>query len=118
MPDLPTLTVTAAQAQRLIQVFAPGGTQAQAAENYKRWLKRTLMRMVLNAEHADIEDQGAQAKETVRSEVTSIFPDVDLQEDVSGKEPFTPPGVSNIPPPPPPKTPVTTEPGLEDRTGT
>lgn len=49
MPDLPTLTVTAAQLERLIAVF-PGETNAEKADAYREWLRVELRRYVLKAE--------------------------------------------------------------------
>ena len=44
MPDLPTITVTQEQAQRLLAVF-PGG-----AAEYRTWLKATLVAHVIERE--------------------------------------------------------------------
>lgn len=38
MPDLPTLTVTAAQMARITAAF-PGASNAEKAEAYKAWLR-------------------------------------------------------------------------------
>lgn len=48
MPDLPTLTVSQAQATRLLEAF---GTTAQ----YKDWLKTQITAHVLQYENAKIE---------------------------------------------------------------
>lgn len=45
MPDLPTITVTQAQADRILLAF--GGDQATAVPAYKRWLGETLRDHVL-----------------------------------------------------------------------
>ncbi len=51
---LPTITVTDAQAQRLLAAF---GT----ADNYKKWLKIQLVRYVLNVEAQKAYDQHVSA---------------------------------------------------------
>ena len=48
MPDLPTITVTQAQADRLLAVF-PGGAAA-----YRAWLKATLAAHVIEREREGV----------------------------------------------------------------
>lgn len=49
MPDLPTLTVTSAQATRIQNAF-PGATQAERVEAYRTWLRQALKGYVTAAE--------------------------------------------------------------------
>lgn len=51
MPDLPTLTVTTAQATRIQNAF-PGATQAERVEAYRAWLRQALKGYVTAAEEA------------------------------------------------------------------
>lgn len=53
MPDLPTLTVTAAQATRIQNAF-PGATNAEKAEAYKAWLRNALRGHVKAMERATL----------------------------------------------------------------
>lgn len=55
MPDLPTITVTSAQAQRIQSAF-PGGTQAEKIEAYKVWLREALRSYVIDSEQRTIID--------------------------------------------------------------
>jgi len=50
MPNLPTLTVPQAMADRIIAAFGPGMTQAEAAARYKEWLRIEVTRYVQEAE--------------------------------------------------------------------
>lgn len=58
MPTLPTLTVTQAQADRMIAAYGdPGDTTAQAVEKYKAWLTESIVDYVLRAEARDLHEQ-------------------------------------------------------------
>lgn len=45
MPDLPTVTVTQAQLDRITQLF-PGADTATKVQNYKNWLMNRLIDIV------------------------------------------------------------------------
>lgn len=70
MPDLPTLTVTQAQADRLIAVF--GDVAA-----YKAWLREALKGYVLAAEgdKSDLEYYSVTKKQKLDALKKELFPD-------------------------------------------
>jgi len=48
MPTLPTLTVTQAQADRMLAAYGvPGETQAQTIDRYKAWLTKQITDFVI-----------------------------------------------------------------------
>lgn len=55
MPTLPTFDVTTAQATRIQNALAPGGTQAQVTEVIRSIYKRAVIKAVLDAEAAQAE---------------------------------------------------------------
>lgn len=59
MPTLPTLTVTDAQATRLLAAFG-------SVENYKAWLKEALIARVVEHEAREVEQNAAIARENNR----------------------------------------------------
>lgn len=61
MPDLPTITVTQAQADRIIAAF--GADQATAVPAYKRWLAGAVRQHVLQ--------QAAEAQQTANVAATT-----------------------------------------------
>jgi hypothetical protein len=74
MPDLPTLTVTQEQANRMIAAFGPpGGTTEQAIANYKEWLKEAIIEYVIEKESGNrARDFYEQDQETRRSTRTQL----------------------------------------------
>ena len=50
MPDLPTLTVTTEQANRMIAAFAPRDPDKTPQQNYKDWLKERIIEYVIQQE--------------------------------------------------------------------
>lgn len=63
MPTLPTFDVTAAQATRIQNALAPGGTQAQAAEVIRKVYKRALIKAeAAQAERDFVAQRDAAAK--------------------------------------------------------
>lgn len=56
MPDLPTLTVTAAQATRIQNAF-PGATQAEKVEAYRAWLRQAIRGEVKAREQRTLQAQ-------------------------------------------------------------
>lgn len=71
MPNLPTLTVTQAQLDRLIAVFGD-------ATQYKAWLRTQLVRAVLEHEAEQIREKAQQDVETRRAEVAQDIGNVPL----------------------------------------
>jgi hypothetical protein len=75
MPDLPTLTVTAAQATRIQNVF-PGATQADRAEAYRAWLRDAVRGLVKAKERESLrlkfEADMAASESTVDNDLTGI----------------------------------------------
>lgn len=60
MPQLPTLTVTDEQAQRLLAAFG-------SVENYKAWLKDALVMRVLDHERS-VEERNRQLERQLEAE--------------------------------------------------
>jgi hypothetical protein len=50
MPDLPTLTVTTEQANRMIAAYAPRDPTKTAQQNYRDWLKERIIEYVIQHE--------------------------------------------------------------------
>lgn len=75
MPDLPTLTVTTAQATRIQNAF-PGATQAERVESYKTWLRRAVKDYVVMHERqvlqTKFETDVAASAATVETDLTGI----------------------------------------------
>jgi hypothetical protein len=63
MPDLPTITVSQTQADKIMSAYAPGGTQAQAVTAYKEWLRREVSAYVKRNELAQLRLQHKEAEE-------------------------------------------------------
>lgn len=70
MPDLPTLTVTQAQADRCLTAY---GT----VENYRAWLRSAVRRYVLTSEAAD----AARVTQAVRAAMLGALADDPLPEE-------------------------------------
>lgn len=68
MPDLPTFTVTAAQAQRLLDVFG-------SAAEYKAWLRQSIKAKVIEHESAQANDAYQAARRQITDEVDVILPE-------------------------------------------
>lgn len=68
MPDLPTLTVTAPQLTKLLTVF-PGG-----ANEYKSWLKNTLIDEVQRRSARAIDEESNAAKAAALAQSASELP--------------------------------------------
>ncbi len=66
MPDLPTFTVTTAQATRLLAVF---GSPAK----YKAWLREQIKREVVAHESREAADVAAAAARAIDADVTAIL---------------------------------------------
>lgn len=88
MPNLPTLSPTQAQVDRIIAAYARGGSQADAIANYKEWLRRQIVKYVQDEE--------------MRLFRVQQMDDLALKEkEITDAMPAPPP-----PPPPPPEIPV------------
>jgi hypothetical protein len=77
MPDLPTLTVTANQATRLLAAF--GDTAG-----YKRWLRRSL---VMEVERREVQAARTAANHTVQDAVADLrvmLSELQAEDPVSG----------------------------------
>ena len=66
MPDLPTFTVTAAQATRLLAVFG-------SAAKYKAWLREQIKREVVAHESRAANDAATAAVRQIDADVTAIL---------------------------------------------
>jgi len=66
MPDLPTFTVTSAQATRLLKVF---GSPAE----YKAWLREQINREVVSHESREAADVAQAAARQIDAEVGEIL---------------------------------------------
>lgn len=79
MPDLPTLTVTDAQAQRLLEVFTdsvdPDTGQALTPQQaYRRWLRDTLVGHVLAQESIRLDQRAAEEKRRALTRLAEDLP--------------------------------------------
>lgn len=66
MPDLPTFTVTSAQATRLLNAFG-------STDNYKAWLRAQIIEFVLNKERQAEIVAAATAAQTKHDELTTAL---------------------------------------------
>lgn len=73
MPDLPTLTLSQAHYDRVVQAF-PGATLAEKAAAYKNWLTNNLIDFVQTAETAVIDQAAAQNKATQLEALRASLP--------------------------------------------
>lgn len=63
MPDLPTITVTQAQADILLSVF-PGATTAEKVAAYRKWLRQELIAHVKDVRREQVlADEDARVQE-------------------------------------------------------
>lgn len=83
MPDLPTITVTATQADRLLAAFngqtADDGTSLTAQQAYKRWLVEQLRAYVLRSEARTLDESHNVSKRAALEQVEAELPDPDGQ---------------------------------------
>lgn len=73
MPDLPTITVTTEQQTRILNAIKDqlgGGTNAEAASAYRKWLAKQIKNFVLNYERKAIDEQA-------NSQANALFQDID-----------------------------------------
>lgn len=79
MPELPTLTINLAQAQRLLAVFEgqvdDEGNALTPQEAYKRWLASTLRLHVLSVESQNLRDQ---TEANLRSQIEQLAIDIQI----------------------------------------
>jgi hypothetical protein len=67
MPDLPTITVTAAQATRMLAAFG-------SVANYKEWLRGRVVEEVQRFETRQIDEQAHVDKRTRLAEIEGALP--------------------------------------------
>ena len=72
MPDLPTLTVTAPQATRLLQSFGD-------AAGYKKWLKQALLDEVQRREARALDEAHNEAKRDALAALEAALPESDAK---------------------------------------
>jgi hypothetical protein len=77
MPNLPTLTVSQEQADRIMAAFAPGGTQAEAVARYKKWLRIEVLKYVQAEEALRMRAEFMAASAAHEQEILDSFPDPD-----------------------------------------
>lgn len=68
MPDLPTLTVTDAQANRMLAAYG-------SVANYKLWLREKIIEHVLNEEEKQLAQQFSEDIQNKRDEVNNALGD-------------------------------------------
>jgi len=76
MPDLPTITVTQAQADRIlaaIQDQLGGATTAEATSFYKKWLAKQIKSFVLAYERKQIENAANAQAATLWNDIDGII---------------------------------------------
>lgn len=66
MPELPTLTVTNIQANRMLAAFGAIDTTKTPSENYRNWLKEQIIEYVLNYETMQRDGQYLAEREAFR----------------------------------------------------
>jgi hypothetical protein len=78
MPDLPTLTVTDAQANRILLAFGGQVDEAGAAltpvQAYRRWLRESVRNHVLLVEGQKLDQQHNEAKRTALERLRGELP--------------------------------------------
>ena len=72
MPDLPTLTVTGAQATRLLESFGN-------AAGYKKWLKQALLDEVQRREARALDEAHNEAKRDALAALEAALPESDAK---------------------------------------
>ena len=78
MPTLPTITVTDAQAQRMLAAYG-------SVDNYKKWLTKQIIEFVIRTEQFAIQQEAAQEQAALANTLRQSLGDPDY-----------------LPPPPPP----------------
>lgn len=81
MPDLPTLTVTAAQAQVLLAAFGNSidpetGETLTPQQAYRRWLRDTLVQHVAAAKAIELSSASQEADRTALAAFTAGLPGI------------------------------------------
>lgn len=71
MPDLPTITVTQVQADRMIAAFADIDKSKTAVENYRAWLKRQIIAFVISQETSQRDKAYNVERESFRTQAES-----------------------------------------------
>lgn len=66
MPDLPTLTVTQAQADRMLAAYG-------SAAGYRQWLKTAIINYVTVTEMANLRAQHQQAERDIEASVNDAL---------------------------------------------
>lgn len=76
MPDIPTITVSQAVADRIIAAIqgeTGAATQAEAVRNYRKWLSKQLKNFVLEWERKSIDASTNAQYQTLTDSVDSII---------------------------------------------
>jgi hypothetical protein len=66
MPDLPTITVTQAQADRMLAAYG-------SVANYRLWLKTTIIQYVTTTEMANLKAQHQQDERDIAASVNDAL---------------------------------------------
>lgn len=76
MPDLPTLTVTQVQMNRMLAAYAPapGATQAETAAAYKEWLRARIVDFVLRFELGSLRSTNFAEELALEADVKAVLP--------------------------------------------
>ena len=74
MPQLPTLTVPQAVADRIIAAFGPNMTQQEAVARYKEWLRRNVNAYVEEAELNELRVKHQREEQQKRQEIAGSMP--------------------------------------------
>lgn len=74
MPNLPTITVSQAQADRIIAAFGAGGTQAEAVARYKEWLRRQVNEFTKQTELLTLRREHQLAENQKLAEIQDSLP--------------------------------------------
>jgi len=77
MPQLPTLTVPQAVADRIIAAFGPNMTQQEAVARYKEWLRRNVNAYVEEAELNELRAGHQREEQQKRQEIAGSMPQPD-----------------------------------------
>jgi len=73
MPDLPTLTVSQAHADRIVAAF-PGNTLAEKAQSYRHWLINRLIERVQLVEARRLDEAAAESKAVALNNLVASLP--------------------------------------------
>lgn len=77
MPNLPTISVTQNQADRIIAAFGAGGTQAEAVARYKEWLRIQVNQYTQETELLQMRRQHQQEEMEKMQEIQGSLPQPD-----------------------------------------